>query len=880
MFFAMTRGWKRALAALLAVVLLIVGLLLSVTQWLPRLAGIWLPADTTITLDGNPRLRHGALVLPGVHYYAGDCELAVVSNVALRYADGGWLASADRLQIDSACASRIESGPASDAPRTLAEWQQMLPAARVTLGRLTLLPWADWAGELALDLDPQRQRLHYQGINIALEAELNQQQLTLRSLSLQAPGVARPVAVSGELTLPRLPGDLPQAGALHGALRLDAIPDPLRLELNWQQQQGTLRVVAENQPAPLLTLPWQISPQTLTLKQGQWQWPYAAQPLSGGITLTADGWQQGLAATQIAGRLNLLTAGRGGKGNVVLNVGPGRLDVTDSRLPLRLTGDSKLAQLQFFARLPGELRGPLLNPVLQLQPGALLRMKGRLLDTLEVDEARWPLAGVTLAASGISGRLQAILSAHNGELGRFRLHLDGRARDFWPDKGEWGWGYWGEGRLTPLAAKWDVSGRGRWQDTLIALDSLSTGFDRLSYGSVSMAAPRLTLTQPILWQRDEHRAAFGGALSLKSGETRFSAGGFLPPSTLTLTVKGRDPADFLYQGALQAQQIGPLQVRGRWDGARLRGQMWWPEQSLRVFQPLLAPDLKLAIQSGTLKAQVAFSAAADQGLEAGGHLLVGNGEVRLPDNEFHGVDFSLPFRLASHRWYFGTHGPVALRIKQIANQFMLENVTADLQGWYPWSTARPLRLSNVSLDLLGGQLSLARLQLPQTEAATVRLRQLSLSELVSAIKLKQIALSGRINAALPLWLNNSRWLVKEGWVANSGEITVRMDKQIADAISSNNMAAGAAIDWLRYMQVTRSWATLDIDNLGLMTLTAKVDGTSRFSDKDQRVALNYTQQENLFQLWRSLRFGDNLQSWVEDNATLPTQKEKRNDNAN
>ncbi|EOC0956344.1 YdbH domain-containing protein, partial [Cronobacter sakazakii] len=32
---------------------------------------------------------------------------------------------------------------------------------------------------------------------------------------------------------------------------------------------------------------------------------------------------------------------------------------------------------------------------------------------------------------------------------------------------------------------------------------------------------------------------------------------------------------------------------------------------------------------------------------------------------------------------------------------------------------------------------------------------------------------------------------------------------------------------------------------------------------------NYQHQENLFTLWRSLRFGDNLQSWLEQHATLP-----------
>ena len=82
------------------------------------------------------------------------------------------------------------------------------------------------------------------------------------------------------------------------------------------------------------------------------------------------------------------------------------------------------------------------------------------------------------------------------------------------------------------------------------------------------------------------------------------------------------------------------------------------------------------------------------------------------------------------------------------------------------------------------------------------------------------------------------------------------------------------MDWLRYMEISRSWATLNLDNLGELTMEAQVKGTSRFSNRNQTVNLNYRHQENLFQLWRSLRFGDNLQSWVEQNAPLPSKKDQ------
>ena len=869
----LARGWKVIAAVVAIVALSLAALLLTVTHWLPRLVGVWLPANTSLVTEGNPQWRSGKLILPGLRYRVADCELADIRDVSLGRKAGRWSLDVSSAAIDSTCASKL---PASKDPaklRSLADWQAMLPAADIAISNLTISPWQTWAGALELSVDRHQQTLRYRSQNLTLNAKLSGQALTLNSLTLNLPGVPEPVHIAGTLRLPTVLNTLPDVGNLKGAMTLQGVPAPLTVNLDWQQQTGQLVIHQQGDEAPLVSLPWELTAQQILIRQGEWRWPYAAQPLSGGITLAAKNWQQGIPAAGITGRLNVLTQGRGGKGNVVLSLGPGHLDWQNSQLPFRLTGESKLAQLQFYAGLPGEVQGPLLDPVLQLKPGALLRLRGRLLSTLEVDEARWPLAGVTLSSAGITGRLQAILTAHDPQWGRFRLHLDGRAADFWPDKGQWGWRYWGEGYMAPLSAKWDVSGRGRWEGSLIELSSLSTGFNQIGYGSVNVQAPRLTLAQPVHWQRDSEKPAFDGTFRLDAQQTTFSNGGFLPPATLSVSLKGRDPAAFLYKGTLEAQDIGPVQVQGRWDGKRLRGQAWWPEQSLSVFQPLLSDDVKMKIQGGKLKAQVAFSAAAGQGFEAGGHWVVSKGSVWMPDNEINGIDFSLPFRLKAHQWYFGAKGPVSLRIKEVKNQFALKNITADLQGWYPWNAREPLRLSNVSVDVLGGELSLESLQMPQTEAATLRLRNISMSELVTAVKPKQIAMSGHINGAMPLWLTNSRWLIKDGWIANSGPLTVRLDKDFADAIASSNIAAGAAMDWLRYMEISRSWATIDIDNLGAMTMKAQVNGTSRFSDKNQRVSLNYTQQENLFQLWRSLRFGDNLQSWVEQNATLPTQKE-------
>jgi hypothetical protein len=420
-----------------------------------------------------------------------------------------------------------------------------------------------------------------------------------------------------------------------------------------------------------------------------------------------------------------------------------------------------------------------------------------------------------------------------------------------------------------MHARWDVAGKGEWRDNLIELTALSTGFDKLQYGTMEVSKPRLVLDQPVRWLRDPEKPAFSGALSLNAGQTRFSGGSVLPPSVLTFSVDGTDPTIFQFKGDLHADKIGPVQVNGRWDGVRLRGQAWWPKQSLTVFQPLIPPDWKMTLRDGELYAQVAFSAAADQGFEAGGHGVLKSGSAWMPDNQINGVDFVLPFRFSEGTWSLGTRGPVTLRIGEVENLVTARNITADLQGDYPWTEDNPLLLTNVKVETLGGKITMQQLRMPQHDPALLRVDNISSSELISAVNPKQFAMSGPVSGALPFWLDNEKWIIKDGWLTNPGPMTLRIDKDTADAIVKDNMVAGAAINWLRYMEISRSWTRINLDNLGELTMQATIKGTSRVDGKSSSVNLNYTHDENVFTLWRSLRFGDNLQTWFEQHAAIP-----------
>ncbi|CNL06974.1 Dicarboxylate transport [Yersinia frederiksenii] len=844
----------------------------TLPQWLPKVAHFWLPAGSQLILTHPPVWKARALLIPQLRYQVQDCTLANVDQLSIGYHQDRWQLGANQVALDTACLSQL---PRSDesAPQDLAYWQQQLSMLDVNIANLQITPWQQYAGKLTLTSpDKQKliQELHYQGQQLRFSATLDQaQQLSVHQLSIAVPGTPQPFELSGKIKIPLSMDDWPEQGALNGILTTGYLSKPLLLNLSWQQQHGVLTLTERGDDSPLARLPWHVSPNSIQITGGQWQWPYTLQPLSGGINLTLHDWDQGLDQTLIDARINVITSGASGKGNAVLTLGPGNLSLTNSDLKFQLSGQANLERMVLNATIPGLLSGSVLNPTWVLHPGALLRAHGNVTPELRIRDARWPLAGVKVTAAGVTGRLQAIVDAQDSYWGNFNVHLDGRAQEFWPDKGDWQWRYWGNGRLPPLAARWDMGGHGRWQGSLITVEKLSTGFDRLEYGVAKVEAPRLTLVKPLSWQRDHHHPAFIAGFELSAKKVAFSdGGGYLPPTVLSLQFNGRDPDSFLWQGKLQAQAIGPISLNGRWDGERLRGEGWWPKQSLTVFQPLISPDLGIKLRDGELYAQAAFSAAREQGFKAGGHWVVKHGGMWLKDGEMSGLDFVMSYRLQDSHWQLGAKEPVTLRIASVTNLFEMQNITANLQGTFPYSEKAPLTLSHVGMDILKGHLSLSALRLPQHDAAVLKLTGIDLSELFTVLKPKQFAMSGKVNGELPLYLNNPQWLVHNGWIANDGMVTLRLDQELANSISESNFVAGAAIDWLRYMEIYQSYATVNLDNLGELTLLSKIHGVNTQKNSKREIVLNYRHEENVFQLWRSLRFGDNLQEWLQQTISL------------
>ncbi len=866
---------KIAKYLIIILVMLLVGsavLWNTLPHWLPVVAKNWLPQGLEIQTSAIKWLGRGISV-PEFSVSVGKCRLADSKSTSAYYRDGRWSLVADKVVVQTECLNHLPKS-ADNTPLDLAQLQQQLPKFSLAIGELVITPWQLYAGKLQAENDGNEQQISYKSELLTVAAQLDKQQLKVKTVEFKTPDGQNSLNLDGALVIPTRLDAMPKTGEINGALQSYSYPQQLLVKLGWQGNKGTLTLKEEGDNEPLAVLPWSVTKNTLSIESGKWRWVHEAQPLSGGISLSLSNWSKGFDETELKARLNVITSGQTGKGNVVLSVGPGKVGLINSDIPFQLTGQANLSNITMTASIPGTMTGTALNPMLSIKSGALLRAYGKVSSDITLNEARLPLAGVTVMATGVTGRLQAIMRVTDTYWGQFKMHLDGQAKAFWPDSGEWQWKYWGNGELPTLKAKWDVAGHGKWQDTVFTVKSLSTGLDQISYGLVSVASPRVTLKSPLVWQRDLAKPSFNTQIQLDSKEISFSDAGKLPPSLLNLTLKGEDPAHFQWDGFLRAEDIGPIKLSGRWDGERLRGQGWWPKQSLTVFQPLLPDDLGFKIRGGTLYAQMAFSAAQKQGFEAGGHWVVNDGAMWLKDGELSGLDFIASVRLKDHIWQLGPKGPITLRIKSLTNLFQMNNISADLQGSYPYDNRLPLRLTNMAVDLLKGHISMQELRLPQQNAAVLKLEKISLSELFTLLKPKQFAMSGLVDGELPLYLNDPHWLIKDGWVSNHDSLTLRLDKDMADALINDSMAAGAAIEWLRYLEISRSYAKVNLDNLGVLMMDAEIKGVNSQKSAERAINLNYHHEENIFQLWRSLRFGDNLQEWLQQAVSLPEEGKK------
>lgn len=147
-----------------------------------------------------------------------------MENVTLSH-PSRWDLDIGALELNSVCLSKLpQSAPSTVAPKTLAQWQAILPNTWLTIHRFTLSPWQQWEGELHASLTPARQDIIYNGKQVSIKGQLRGQTLSISQFDVQLPDQPQPVKLVGEFTLPLVPDGVPVKGIRSRPLTCHSYP--------------------------------------------------------------------------------------------------------------------------------------------------------------------------------------------------------------------------------------------------------------------------------------------------------------------------------------------------------------------------------------------------------------------------------------------------------------------------------------------------------------------------------------------------------------------------------------------------------------------------------------------------------------------------------
>ncbi|QIW15615.1 hypothetical protein A4G20_04360 [Pasteurellaceae bacterium RH1A] len=826
-----------------------------------------------------------------------DCTLFKTQDFSLT-----WQASnqvlVEQASLDYACLEKLpQSEEKSSSSSSLTGLLALIPYGQV---QVKSLEWTNLPDDLNprlsgllgspaqmnLAYTPEKLRARLEQKQLKLEAELVDFDLNL-SARYQVEEEDHQLTLFAKIAddLTRLPSQLSLNYDWH--LPEDSQGKDLSqgtAQLDWQEQAGQKvgkfayqsKINEKNQ----LTLPLVLDENSLNIEQGQFYWDWLESfPLQGFVRakLTPKALDfKDFFPLQTYIRVSLLSQGERGKGNLVIENKDGVWQKDSLALPLRLTGEVKYGNSILYSAVPLDLQGNFDDLTLRFLPSSLIRVSGKE-RFLTINDLRFPLAGIRVNKHGISGRLQALFKGESPDFKEIALHLDGYANnfkagqlDFFSDpadpeavRDQWNWRFWGGSNLGWQNLPLKVSGRGHWHEKLVQLSEFQGDLGRIKQPLFELAPMKLVLSEPI--DLAYEHAYLTGGLRLTSPLLGFAYGGELKELEARLNFQGESD-NLNLKGEVEAAGIAPMRLFARRQlteqASHLNGRMYWNEQPIKAFQSLIPVRQNMVINQGRLKGETAFSYNALQGFVAGGHFSVKDGALSLPNGEITGAEFALPYQFKQGEFDFGVKKPLDVKIRSVNIGLPMTNVRVKVNGHYPYSRKKPLTLSQLSFNLLGGQLAVNRFALPQTKVASLELTNIDLAEIFDTVQYQQIQMKGRVNASLPFWLEGKPCYVCGGKLAQVAPSYLKFSEEFVKAMGQGGYTERILLELVNGSQLNDFKADVNVDEEGNMDLAAQIK-TELLDRENGKVNLNYTHKENLFDLWFLVKAGDYAEDQIQ-----------------
>jgi len=210
-----------------------------------------------------------------------------------------------------------------------------------------------------------------------------------------------------------------------------------------------------------------------------------------------------------------------------------------------------------------------------------------------------------------------------------------------------------------------------------------------------------------------------------------------------------------------------------------------------------------------------------------------------------------------------SEGPVTLDTVDVGTpvtQVSLK-LSGDPAGW---------RLSDVSACALGGRVGAPALHWPAEDYQTITIAGIDLARVVAlqGQDSSPVSLTGTVGGELPVRLGRTTLALRQGELRNEVPLTLRiLPSAGVTAMSQSNRAVQLAMDTLSNLLVSDFRAKLDMAPDGWLDAAVTLRGDS-IQPNRQPVVLNYTHRENVLELLRSLRIGDEISQQVMDRQGL------------
>ena len=181
-----------------------------------------------------------------------------------------------------------------------------------------------------------------------------------------------------------------------------------------------------------------------------------------------------------------------------------------------------------------------------------------------------------------------------------------------------------------------------------------------------------------------------------------------------------------------------------------------------------------------------------------------------------------------------------------------------------------VRHASVSLtakgDLLDGQLLIPQFQmnLKKPSSAYFVLQHINLEKLLDIQPQVGIYADGIFDGVLPITIENGKAEIKGGQLAARapGGLIAVAGNPAVDQMRLSQPYLEFAFSALEHLQYSQLSSSFDMNSLGDAILKVNVKGKSRGIERP--IHLNYSQEENMLQLLKSLQIGNNLQNQIEN----------------